>query len=623
MLQCGSISMEDRSPIEIVAFGLFFLASLSLFVLRSAKVARTILLSRPDPGYRFTHGRARFWEFARDVLFQWKVILDRPWVGIAHALVFWGFCAFSAVTADHMLRGFGVHWLDSRTGLIGPVWFSVAFVFSIAVAVSIAALAVRRFLLRPAWLGAKVSPESGLIAALIFLLMATYMADYLGLGGKWNWWLHTAALLIFLPVIPGSKHLHLLLGPVSILLKHRQFGFIPPLAGDEDFGLDTGKDITRISALQAYSCVECGRCMERCPAQATGKILNPKEIALGLREYLKENGPRSEKPLLGVHLLEEAVFQCTTCGACESVCPVGVQHLPLIAGLRRGAVNTGRWEDEYGGELFLRLERNGNPLGMSMIERDRFIQKSSLPLFNGSQEYLLWLGCMGSYDPQGRETVLALASIFNYAGVSFGVLKKEKCTGDAAKRLGNDLAFQQLAEFNIAQMRSAGVKKIVSVCPHCVRTISVEWRELGADFDVEHHAEVIARIAGQLPEGKGTARVVFHDPCYLGRYRGTYDAPRRLAAFGGRLEEAPRHGEKGFCCGAGGGQVFLGEEKGVRVSHERARELVGTGARIVAVACPFCHTMLKDALPAVAAGNEPRLADVAVLVAQSLPGGRR
>jgi Fe-S oxidoreductase len=601
---------------EVVAFAAILLLSLTIFLRRMARVAATILRSKPDPGRAFTKPGVRAWEFVRDVLFQWKVIRNRPLAGVAHAFVFWGFCAFSLVTVDHLLRGVGVFWLDGRAGVIGPVWFRVAFLFSNLVAVSIAGLAARRFLLRPRWLGEKVSLESGVIAGLIFALMITYMAEYLGYGGKLNWWLHTAALLVFLPLLPNTKHLHLILSPFSVLLKHEGFAEVAPLASDDDFGLDTGKDITRISALQAYSCVECGRCMEQCPAHLTGKSLNPKQIALGFREYLKQNEAQSEEPLIGVHLAEEAVFQCTTCGACEAACPVGVQHLPLIIGLRRGAVNTGKWEDERGGELFLRLERNGNPLGMSSLERDKFIQKNALPVYDGSQEYLLWLGCMGSYDPQGRETVLALVEVMKHVGVTFGVLKKEKCSGDSARRLGNDLAFQQLAEFNLSQMKAAGVKKIVSICPHCVRTIGVDWREFGASYEVEHHSELIARHMKKLPAGRGTAQVVYHDPCYLGRYKGTYREPRAVAAIAGRVGEASRHGERSFCCGAGGGLVFLGEEKGKRVSHERAEELVAAGAEVIAAACPFCHTMFRDALPAVAPGREPRLADIAQLAAE-------
>ncbi|MBI5087003.1 MAG: (Fe-S)-binding protein, partial [Acidobacteria bacterium] len=443
-------------------------ASLAGFSLRFARVLRIILAARPDSDFQFAPLSRRIWRFLRDVLCQAKVIRERPLPGLAHAFVFWGFCAFSIVTLNHFALGFGFEFIHADGGFIGPIYFAKAFVFALLVAVSITGLAIRRLVVRPKWLGDKVSWESGFIALLILLLMLTYIADYLwrpGLesgNGKALWWLHTVALLVFLPLIPHTKHLHLLLSPFTVFLSRGGFSRIPPLTGDEDFGLDTGKDVTRLLALQAFSCVECGRCQQHCPAYNTGKALNPKSVALGLRGYLNQHGAASSEPLLGVHLSEEAVFQCTTCGACEYQCPVGIEHLPLIIGLRRGAVNTGKWEDEYGGELFLRLERNGNPLGLGQLERDRFIQKNGLPIFDGSQDYCLWLGCMGSYDPQGREIVLALVEVFRHLNITFGVLKKEKCTGDAARRLGNDLAFQQLAEFNIQQMRAAKVTRLIS-----------------------------------------------------------------------------------------------------------------------------------------------------------------
>jgi Fe-S oxidoreductase len=606
-------------------FALLLGASLAAFLARFGKVCRTIARSRADADFQLAPVLPRVREFAWEVLCQAKVIRERPLPGLAHALVFWGFCAFALVTLHHAAAGFGLELIHARSGWFGPVYHALAFAFALAVTLSIAGLTARRFLVRPKWLGDKISWESGFIALLIALLMLTYMADYLRQppagSAEWKalWWTHTLALLTFLPLLPHTKHLHLLLSPASVFLSRGSFARIPPLAGDEDFGLDTGKDVTRLLALQAYSCVECGRCQEHCPAHHTGKELNPKQLALGLRAYLNENGAGGAAPLLGAHLSEAAVFQCTTCGACEYQCPVGVEHLPLIVGLRRGAVNTGRWEDDFGGQLFLKLERSGNPLGMAAIERDRFIQKNRLPPFDGTQEYCLWLGCMGSYDPQGRETVLALAAVLRHAGVTFGVLKKEKCTGDAARRLGNDLAFQQLAEFNITQMRSAGVKKLISICPHCVRTIGEDWKELGASFEIEHHALLLARLAGQLPNSPAGQPIAFHDPCYLGRYQDVYDPPRDVVRGSGSLREAPRHRERSFCCGAGGGLVYLGEEKGTRVSHARAAELLETGAEVVAAACPFCHSMLRDALATLAPAHPPRLVDIAQLAAERLP----
>ena len=403
-----------------------------------------------------------------------------------------------------------------------------------------------------------------------------------------------------------------------MFLRRDGFSKIPPLVGDEDFGLDTGKDITKIDALQAYSCVECGRCTEHCPANNTGKMLNPKEIILGLRQYLNEEGPGNEAPLLGKHISMEAAFQCTTCGACEFQCPVGIQHLPVIIGLRRGAVNTGKWEDDYGGKMFLAMERNGNSLGFASSERLKFIEKNELPIYDGTQEYCLWLGCMGSYDPQGREIVLSLVAVLRHLGVTFGVLRKEKCTGDPVRRLGNDLLFSQLAEANIEQMKAAKVTKLLSICPHCVRTIGEDWKEFGADFRIEHHSELLARLQAQLPrQTDGRERVVFHDPCYLGRYRGIYDQPREVIARAGEVADPARARERSFCCGAGGGQMFLGEEKGRRVNVERATELAATGAGVVGTACPFCQTMFRDAFGTLSQ-TPPKLLDIAQIAAASI-----
>src|SRR6185437_9576202 len=304
------------------------------------------------------------------------------------------------------------------------------------------------------------------------------------------------------------------------------------------------------------SCVECGRRTEHCPANNTGKILNPKEIILGVRAYLNQLGPASEEPLLGTYNSQEAAFQCTTCGACEFQCPVGIEHVPIIVGLRRG-----------------------------VAERDKFVEKNLLPVFDGTQEYCLWLGCMGGYDPRGREIILALVRVMRHLGASFGVLRKERCTGDPVRRLGNDLLFQQLAEANLEALAQNKVKKIVSICPHCVRTIQEDWKEYGAAPPIEHHSEFLARHLPQLPKAQQGGKVVFHDTCYLGRYRNIYDEPRAVAARAGQLVEAPRHRERSFCCGAGGGLAFLGEEKGERVSHARVAELAATGAETIAAAC--------------------------------------
>jgi len=584
-------------------------ASVAGFSIRFVPTLRKIRAAKPDADFSLHPIGKRIRDFVWEVVLQAKVIRERPLPGLAHAFVFWGFCAFALITLNHLAAGFDAGFLPPRS-----FYFAFAAVFALAVAISIAGLFVRRFLIRPRWLGA-LSPESGVIALLIFILMTTYLAS-LAADSKALWWTHTLALLIFLPLIPHTKHLHLVLSPFSVFLTRGSFAKIPPLVGDDDFGLDTGKDLTQIIALQAYSCVECGRCTEHCPANATGKILDPKQIALGVRGYLNDFGPASVESLFGKHLSQEAAFQCTTCGACEFQCPVGVEHLPIIVGLRRGAVNTGKWDDAYGTKLFLALERNGNALGFSSAERDKFIAKEQFAIFDGSQEYCLWLGCMGAYDPQGREIIADFARVMRHLGTSFGVLSKEKCTGDPARRLGNDLVFQQLAEANLETLARHKVARIVSICPHCVRTISTDYLEHGEAPPIEHHSEFMARHIQQLPQSPD-GQIVYHDPCYLGRYRNVYDQPRTVLARSGEVVDPPRSRERSFCCGAGGGLAFLGEEKGERVSHNRARELAATGAGTVAAACPFCNTMFRDALSAVSP-TPPKLLDIAQIVAASL-----
>lgn len=609
-------SIWERLLVAVLA-----IASGALFWKRFGPILDKILQSKKDVDFRMAPIGRRIWHFFWEVLCQAKVIQQRPLPGLAHAFVFWGFCAFALVTLNHCAVGLGFGFLDP-SGTFGRFYFYLAGAFAIACAAGILGLFVRRFLIRPRWLGKQLSWESGFIALLIFTLMVTYLAAFFvadtSTAARLLWWVHSLALLIFLPIIPHTKHLHLVLSPATVFLSRSGFSKIPPLADDEDFGLVAGTDLTRLVSLQAYSCVECGRCTEHCPASNTGKILNPKEIILGMRSYLNECGPTSQEPLLGKYNSQEAAFQCTTCGSCEFQCPVGIEHLPIIVGLRRGAVNTGTWEDDHGAKLFLALERGSNSLGLASAERDKFIQKQQFPIYDGTQEYCLWLGCMGGYDPKGREIVADFARVMNYLGTSYGVLRKEKCTGDPVRRLGNDLVFQQLAEANLESLAQSKVKKIVSICPHCVRTIQEDWKDFGTPPPVEHHSEFLARFADRLPRQQTNETIVYHDPCYLGRYRNVYNEPRAIAGLAGKVVEAPRSHERSFCCGAGGGLAFLGEESGERVSHVRAAELAGTGASTVGTACPFCNTMFRDAL-ASKGDVVPQLLDIAQLTARALP----
>lgn len=625
-------SLMAFSLVEKILFLLIGATSAYLFWMRFGKVWNKIIGSKKDPGFTIHPIAKRAWDFFSEVICQSKVIKERPLPGLAHAFVFWGFCAFGLITMNHFASALGFP-IFHRGGFISDLYFGLAAAFGVCVAVSIVGLAIRRFVVHPKWLGSKVSYESGFISFLIFTLMITYLVTFLpqfgeaGAYGKATWWTHTLALFIFMPLIPHTKHLHLVLSPITVFLSRGSFSQIPPLDGDEDIGLYKGTDVTQLVSLQAFSCVECGRCQEHCPANNTLKLLDPKEIALGMRSYLNELGPQSEEPLVGKFISEEAIFQCTTCGACEYQCPVGIEHLPIIIGLRRGKVNTGEWEDDYGNKLFLNLEKYGNSLGLSVNEREKFITKQQFPIYDGTQEYLLWLGCMGSYDPQGKEIVTSFAKVMNYLGTSWGVLKKERCTGDPARRLGNDLIFEQLAEQNLEAFAQNKVKKMISICPHCIRSMSVDWKEYASKYGeappIEHHSEFLARYKDKLPsQTMAGKKVVYHDPCYLGRYKGTYDEPREVIAHFGEQIDPPRARERSFCCGAGGGLAFLGEEKGDRVSYTRAKELMDTGADVVGAACPFCNTMFRDAL-ANLSPTAPKLMDIAQIAAASLPEAKQ
>ena len=401
--------------------------------------------------------------------------------------------------------------------------------------------------------------------------------------------------------------MHILLSPAALFLKRAGFSQIPALSDAEDPGIATGEDITRITALQAYACVECGRCTENCPAHLTGKELDPRLIAVGLNYYLDEFGPHSEKPILETAIPTKSVFECTTCGACETHCPNGIQPLSMIIGLRRGAISTGAWQDESAARLFQSVLDNGNSMGVSEVERDRFIAWENLPIFDGTQEYCLWLGCMGAYDPRGRAIISSFIEVMRYLGATFGVLSKEYCTGDPVRRLGNDALTKELADINLKLLRHYEARKIVSICPHCVRTMAEDWSQLRPsengdesdeeglfDATIEHHTEFLARYADRLPSKAQTEEgplITFHDPCYLGRYRGVYEEPRQVLAQVGTVVEPVRTRDKSFCCGAGGGLVFLGDEGGQqRMNEERAKELEATGADVIGDGLSVLHS---------------------------------
>lgn len=596
----------------MVVLWVLVLAFAGLFAVQVATRVR-IVLAAPDT-FSFDQAGVRLSRFLLDVVAQRKTILERPVVGLAHAFVFWGFVAFGGYTATEFLAGLGV--VDLTHGRWFTIYRLILTPFAAAVLGGILLLLVRRAFVRPVALGTHVSVESIVIALFITTLMVTFLLtwrlDEASLAGRVNWWVHALVILAFLALIPASKHFHLVLSPLTVLLKSPELGNLPNLDFEkEQVGLERVKDLGSKTALDAFTCVECGRCQVNCPAWGAGKELNPKTIILQAQAALLA-GAR-DRALVDV-FTDKALWQCTTCGACENQCPVGIEHLPILIGSRRGLVSNGDAPDYLGG-VYNNLERRSNIWGLSYEQRSKFVESAGLETFDPARhDILVWLGCAGAFEADYQKSLRALFEILRAKQVRFGVLSKEKCTGDPAKRTGNEYMYQELATANIADLEAARPKTILTSCPHCVKTIGSDYRKFGYTVEVVHSAvfvnELTRGMTTPASEDAGGERhaetVTYHDPCYLGRYGGKTDEPRSLLTrFGAHIEEPVRNRENPYCCGAGGGLLFADkeEEPGSRISDVRFAQLRETGAQTVVTACPFCSIMLKGAQTSAPGGD--------------------
>jgi len=597
-------------------FWILFLAFTGAFV---AQVATRVRLIAAAPN-NFSLDRLGFRvrRFLVDVLAQRKTIVERPVAGVAHALVFWGFIAFAGYTTVEFLDGLGIVDLthtrafDAYRLLLTP--------FAAAVLAGIIYLLIRRAFMRPPGLGNTVSAESIVIGLFIAALMITFLLTLRlpeqSFAGRANWWAHVLVILAFLALIPASKHFHLVLSPITVFLKSPVLGTLPNLDFEkEEVGLETVKDLKSKMALDAFTCVECGRCQVNCPAWGSGKELNPKTIILQTQEALLA-GERERK--LGEIYSEKVLWQCTTCGACENQCPVGIEHLPILIGSRRGLVSNGD-APEYLGAVYNHLERRGNIWGLSYDQRQKFVDSAALEIFDPRKhDILVWLGCAGAFEADFQKSLRSLFEILRAKQVRFGVLSKEKCNGDPAKRTGNEYMFQELATANIEDLKAAGPKKILTSCPHCVKTIGDDYRRFGYEVEIVHSSVFVEELTRDLRTDGAHEAVTFHDPCYLGRYAGKVDEPRALLTrFGGEISEPVRNRENPFCCGAGGGLMFndTEEEPGTRISDVRFKQLQETGANTIVTACPFCSIMLKGAgASAGGAGEQVQFVDLMTYV---------
>lgn len=626
---------------EALLLGVLAAASLSYF---AWKVSRRLAGLTTAPGeLRFDDLGARLERVFGEVLLQSRVIRDRPVAGVLHALVMWGFLVFGWVSLEHLAVGFA--GLENARG--DHSWYGrFAAVWAALVLIGIVGLAVRRFIFQPKALG-RVSAGSGIVAALIVALMATYLAGWGGFepGSAWwrvNWRLHTLSLFAMLWVIPNSKHLHLFLGPFNVFFRGSDLTSpTRPLRedDDDDLGLATFADLSKKDILDLNSCVECGRCTDVCPANQTGGSLDPKEVILQMQRGLL-SGPAGDAHLAGTAaevqagqawVAEDDLFQCLTCGACEQACPVGIEHVGAkIVDLRRGLVSEGRTNNSKLADLFRTMERSPhNAWGAPQETRTKLIESGAFPVFDGAQEWLLWLGCGCSYDPHGNEVARAMAKLLAAAGVTWGVLKRETCCGDLARRTGNEYLYMEMSDKAMTSILEAGAKKVVTCDPHCCRTFAAEyeqdeeWRKAG--IEVLHHTELLDRLLPRLSFAAiAQGSTTYHDPCYLARGKGVTKEPRRLLESAGvtpaEMEQREMHTS---CCGAGGGQLFIADDsKGSdrpRINHGRFAQAMKTGATTVTVACPYCAIMLDDAA-GHANRKDVQIVDIAELLASRLTG---
>jgi Fe-S oxidoreductase len=605
---------------------------------------------------------------------------------LLHAFIGWGFLSFLLINLADLIYAYTGWRLLDNTGLFGDVYRLIADIANVAIIFGILAMAFRRFILKPETLSTRettllnpkartgILKDSAIVATFIFVhnsmrflgesfylaLPNAYLHElpsgfvFLRLPDPWQpfissfaglltqvspmlleigehiaFWLSIGAVVAFLPYFPYSKHIHLFFAPLNFALKpeRKSIGQLSYINLDdqsiEQFGAAKMKDLGWEQIMDSFSCIQCFRCQEVCPAYNTGKLLSPAALEINKRYHF--NGGGTTDIVMLDMISEEAVWACTSCGACVDICPVGNEPMRDILDIRR---NLSMMESAFPKQLetaFKGMERNQNPWNVSQGDRMKWAEGMSVPTIeqNAEPEILWWVGCAPATDSRAQKTAQAFAKILNTAGVNYAVLgKNEACTGDSARRAGREDIFFGLASQNVEILNEVAPKRIVTTCPHCLHTIKNEYPAFGGNYQVIHHTQLINELvgAGKISmnlEGDNM-KITFHDPCYLGRHNKVTDAPRdALKSAGIETVEMPRNGAKSFCCGAGGAQMWKEEEEGsARVNATRFAEAKSTGADTVAVGCPFCLTMMTDA--SKGDGGNIQVKDVAEIVAERL-----
>ena len=687
--------MEGGSIITVPLFLLVLYVFVGLFAVRAAYLFRLVLHGRASD--RTEDLPARAGREITGVLAQSKLFL-RPIPGLMHLLLFWGFLVLLPTIAMSFLGAMHPHWTIPWLGEQG--WFALMVdVFALGVLVGVAIAFAIRLVQRPVrfvgsylqvaynillfeaaititlflWHGSQIAlginefprewaPISNAVAGLLPSALATEAFERVIV------WVHALLILCFLVYIPYTKHLHTLVVWFNVFFERtRARGRLEPLVFDDPavpedqirFGLGTIQDMTWKQMVDGMTCTECGRCQDACPAFATGKNISPKLVIMNLRDQLYREGHAmlaaadgheafAGSPLVPTAVADDTVWDCVTCGACVRECPVGIEHIDHIVDMRRNLVMVDSRFPAEGATMLRDLERTSNPWGRSPTERSDWAEGLGVRVLQPGDpppEILYWVGCAPAFDERARTSAVSTAKLLTEAGVDFAILgPREACTGDPARRMGDEYTFQSLAKQNIETLDAAGISKsagtskadvlraaadladrpttkIITTCPHCFNTIGSEYPDFGGHYEVVHHTQFLAELVrdGRLTPAPSDQSITYHDSCYLARHNDVKAEPRALVAAVGRPIEMARREERTFCCGAGGAHMWL-EERGAQINEERAREATATGAATLAVACPFCTVMLDDGMQATGGGLAVK--DVATLLVEAVERGR-
>ncbi len=625
----------------------------ALFAVKAYEAFRLIMKGQKEN--RFDNIPERIKSVLVYVLAQFRVFAD-PFAGFIHAFIFWGFLVLSIGYGNALIsafiNGFAFPFTDTH-------YFRIAHnIFSLLVIVSVLLALFRRLVIKPPRL--EYTAEAIVILCLILSIVSfdfisegfkcayTIATDTVvwfppvtaGLGGVFSgmgmapgtmhilsnlfWWLHMILIFSFMAYLPFSKHFHIVTAAINVFLRNlKPIGQLSKLDfenNSEYFGAASIKDYTWKDLLDLYACTECGRCSERCPAHQTEKPLSPKKVVQDLKKHLKSltktllnkpaparEGEESQVELpaiAGDALQEDELWSCTTCSACTQACPVFIEHIPKIVEARRLLVQA---ESRFPQEVtltFKNMENNYNPYGIGFSNRAEWCTDMGVKVLGEGEkaEYLYWVGCVGSFDDRNKRVSQAIVRLLKAAGIDFAILgSEEACCGDPARRIGNEFLYQTLVESNMEHFKNYGVKKIITHCPHCYNTLKNEYRQFGADFEVIHSTVLIEELIAKgtlSPDGKQDKTVCYHDSCYLGRYNSIYNEPRAILekVCASAPIEMKDHRESSFCCGAGGGRMWMEEKLGTRINRHRLDQALVTKAEIISSNCPYCLTMLTDAV---------------------------